>query len=119
MFQALSRLSMTKASRHAEARLAVIALAFGLTTGIGFAAAGDASGTIRFDLALLVRVACCRRVSFFLPRPPLVRASSSMIFRIAVSAAGIAAMTGVAHYKQRMDKNRAADRWTLVAAGKV
>ncbi len=57
MFQALSRLSMTKASRHPVARLAVITFAFGLTTGIGFAAAGDASGTIRFDLALLVGVA--------------------------------------------------------------
>lgn len=42
-----------------------------------------------------------------------------MTFRIAVSAAGIAATTGVAHYKPWMDEIGAADRWTLVAADKV
>ncbi|KIU53577.1 hypothetical protein QU41_01080, partial [Bradyrhizobium elkanii] len=55
MFQALSRLSITEAARHAVTQLAVIALTLGLTTGGAFAAAGDAGGTTRFDLALLVR----------------------------------------------------------------
>lgn len=120
MFQALSRLSIKKASRwHAVTRLVVVALAFGLTKGFHFTAAGDASGTTRFDLALLVRIAAAVQLPSLLHRPPLLRASSLIIFRIAVSAAGIAALTGVAHYKPWMDEIRAADRWTLVAAGKV
>ncbi|MGO4716090.1 MULTISPECIES: MgtC/SapB family protein [unclassified Bradyrhizobium] len=64
MFQALSRLSTTEASRHAVTQLAVIALAFGLTTGSAFAAAGDAGGTTRFDLALLVRIAVAVALAF-------------------------------------------------------
>jgi putative Mg2+ transporter-C (MgtC) family protein len=64
MFRALIRPSITKASRHAVAQLAVIALVFGLTTGIAFAAAGDAGGATRFDLALLVRIAVAVALAF-------------------------------------------------------
>lgn len=64
MFQALSRLSSTEAARHAVAQLAIIALAFGLTTGGAFAAAGDAGGTTRFDLALLVRIGVAVALAF-------------------------------------------------------
>lgn len=64
MFQALSRLSITEAARHAVTQLAVIALTLGLTTGGAFAAAGDAGGTTRFDLALLVRIAVADALAF-------------------------------------------------------
>ncbi|MBK5651945.1 MgtC/SapB family protein [Nitrobacter sp. 62-23] len=64
MFQALSRLSITEAARHAVTQLAVIALTLGLTTGGAFAAAGDAGGTTRFDLALLVRIAVAVALAF-------------------------------------------------------
>jgi len=64
MFQALSRLSITEAARHAVTQLAVIALTLGLTTGGAFAAAGDAGDTTRFDLALLVRIAVAVALAF-------------------------------------------------------
>ncbi len=64
MFQALSRLSITEAARRAVTQLAVIALTLGLTTGGAFAAAGDAGGTTRFDLALLVRIAVAVALAF-------------------------------------------------------
>ena len=64
MFQALSRLSITEAARHAVARPAIIALAFGLTTGSALAAAGDAGGTTRVDLALLVRIGVAVALAF-------------------------------------------------------
>ncbi|MBI3700549.1 MAG: MgtC/SapB family protein [Afipia sp.] len=64
MFQALSRLSITEGARHAVARPAIIALAFGLTTGSALAAAGDAGATTRFDLALLIRIGVAVALAF-------------------------------------------------------